>query len=106
MDGAPIAVLINQGSASASEIVAGALKDHSRATLLGTKSYGKGSVQSVLPLTDERAIKLTTAYYYTPNGATIHKQGIVPDIQLEVSDNDAVLAEAVRILKVELHARL
>ncbi len=106
LDGAPIAVLINQGSASASEIVAGALKDHSRATLLGTQSYGKGSVQSVLPLSDARAIKLTTAYYYTPNGATIHKQGIVPDIELEVSDNDAVLAEAVRILKVELHARL
>ncbi len=106
LDGAPIAVLINQGSASASEIVAGALKDHSRATLLGTQSYGKGSVQSVLPLSDARAIKLTTAYYYTPNGATIHKQGIVPDIELEESDNDAVLAEAVRILKVELHARL
>ena len=99
-------MLINQGSASASEIVAGALKDHARATLVGTRSYGKGSVQSVLPLTNKRAIKLTTAYYFTPNGETIHKQGIEPDVTLEASDNDAVLASAVKVLKGELHARL
>ena len=106
LNGAPIVVLINQGSASASEIVAGALKDHARATLVGTRSYGKGSVQSVLPLTNKRAIKLTTAYYFTPNGETIHKQGIEPDVTLEASDNDAVLASAVKVLKGELHARL
>ena len=71
-----------QKSAHLPEIVAGALKDHARATLVGTRSYGKGSVQSVLPLTNKRAIKLTTAYYFTPNGETIHKQGIEPDVTL------------------------
>lgn len=82
LEGAPIVVLINQGSASASEIVAGALQDHGRAILLGTQSYGKGSVQSVLPLENQRAIKLTTARYFTPSGRSIHNEGIVPDVAI------------------------
>jgi carboxyl-terminal processing protease len=82
-DGAPIVVLINQGSASASEIVAGALQDHSRAVIMGTESFGKGSVQTILPLSDSRAIKLTTALYFTPNGRSIQAEGIVPDILVE-----------------------
>lgn len=80
---APMVVLINNGSASASEIVAGALKDNQRAIIIGTKSFGKGSVQTVLPLDDVRGIKLTTALYYTPKGTSIQAKGIVPDITVE-----------------------
>ena len=76
----PLVVLINNGSASASEIVAGALQDHGRAIIMGTRSFGKGSVQTVLPLDEERAIKLTTSLYFTPKGRSIQAQGIVPDI--------------------------
>ena len=78
----PLVVLINNGSASASEIVAGALQDHGRAIIMGTQSFGKGSVQSVLPLDDTRAIKLTTSLYFTPNGRSIQATGIDPDIVL------------------------
>ena len=80
---APIVVLINNGSASAAEIVAGALKDNKRALIVGTKSFGKGSVQTVLPLDNERGIKLTTALYYTPSGSSIQAKGIEPDIVIE-----------------------
>ena len=83
LKGAPIVVLINDGSASAAEIVAGALQDHRRAVLMGTDSFGKGSVQTVIPINAERAIKLTTALYYTPNGRSIQAQGITPDIVVE-----------------------
>jgi carboxyl-terminal processing protease len=76
----PLIVLINQGSASASEVVAGALQDHNRAVVMGTQSFGKGSVQTVLPLANDRAIKLTTALYYTPNGRSIQALGITPNI--------------------------
>ena len=79
----PLIVLINGGSASASEIVAGALQDHKRAIILGTTSFGKGSVQSVIPLSDTHGMKLTTARYFTPNGRSIQAQGIEPDIVVE-----------------------
>lgn len=83
LNNAPLVVLINNGSASASEIVAGALKDNKRAIILGTQSFGKGSVQTVLPLDDKRGIKLTTALYYTPAGTSIQAKGITPDIVVE-----------------------
>uniref|UniRef100_A0A832GMX8 S41 family peptidase n=1 Tax=Caldimicrobium thiodismutans TaxID=1653476 RepID=A0A832GMX8_9BACT len=78
----PIVILINHGTASAAEIVTGALKDHKRALVLGEKSFGKGSVQTVIPIEDNYAVRLTTALYYTPSGITINKQGIMPDIEL------------------------
>ena len=89
-----LVVLINGGSASASEIVAGALQDHKRAVLMGTDSFGKGSVQTVLPLNNDRALKLTTALYYTPKGRSIQAQGIAPDIVVErakISQEDSTL---------------
>jgi carboxyl-terminal processing protease len=89
LDGAAMAVLVNGGSASASEIVAGALKDHGRAMLIGRTTFGKGSVQTVMPLSDGRAIKLTTSRYYTPSGASIHEKGIDPDIVVD-RDQDPV----------------
>ena len=84
-NGLPIVVLINEGSASASEIVAGALKDQKRAVVLGTKSFGKGSVQTVIPIEGHGAIRLTTARYYTPSGVSIQAKGITPDILVEQS---------------------
>src|SRR6202035_2445004 len=80
---APIVVLMNGGWASAAEIVAGALKDNHRAKLMGRTSFGKGSVQTVIPLSGDRAIKLTTSLYYTPSGMSINHRGIAPDIELE-----------------------
>ena len=85
VNGLPIVVLINDGSASASEIVAGALQDHGRAIILGTKSFGKGSVQTIIPMRDNNAMRLTTARYYTPSGKSIQGTGINPDIIVEQS---------------------
>ena len=85
MDGGTVVVLVNNGSASASEIVAGALQDHGRALIIGKTTFGKGLVQTVMPLSKGRAIKLTTSHYYTPSGDSIHETGIVPDIVVEGS---------------------
>ncbi len=83
VDGMPVAVLINEGSASASEIVAGALQDHRRAVILGTRSFGKGSVQTIVPIPGHGAMRLTTARYYTPSGRSIQATGIEPDIEVQ-----------------------
>ena len=83
IDGLPLVVIINSGSASASEIVAGALQDHKRAILLGTKSFGKGSVQTIIPVKPYGALRMTTAKYFTPSGKSIQKTGIQPDIIVE-----------------------
>ncbi len=82
LEGAPVVVLVNGGSASASEIVAGALQDHKRAVIMGQETFGKGSVQTIVPVNEKTAVKLTTARYFTPNGRSIQAEGIVPDIQL------------------------
>ncbi|MCI0517132.1 MAG: S41 family peptidase [Woeseiaceae bacterium] len=87
LDGAPIVVLVNNGSASASEIVAGALRDHHRALIVGTTTFGKGLVQTVMPLSKGRAIKLTTSRYYTPSGESIDATGIMPDVVVEGSEH-------------------
>ncbi len=104
--GAPLVVLINQGSASASEIVAGAMQDHERATILGTTSFGKGSVQTILPLNDSTALKLTTARYYTPQGRSIQSEGIVPDILLKIegaSDEESTALSIISEADLEGH---
>ena len=90
LEGTPLIVMVNEGSASASEIVAGALQDNKRAKVLGSKSYGKASVQTIQELSDGSALKLTTARYYTPMGRDIHKHGIDPDITIKTSENDIV----------------
>ena len=110
IDGLPLIVLINEGSASASEIVAGALQDHKRAMIMGTKSYGKASVQTIQELNDGSALKLTTARYYTPLGNDIHENGIKPDLVIEGGkkekvnlpepyDEDGQLFQAIKHLK-------
>jgi carboxyl-terminal processing protease len=116
LDAAPVVVLMNRGSASAAEIVAGALQDHGRATVMGSTSYGKGSVQSVMPVSGEQAIKLTTAYYFTPSGRSIHEAGIDPDVAHDRGEESAdaydarLLSDALGLLKERagsrLHARL
>ncbi|MEK7206806.1 MAG: S41 family peptidase [Pseudomonadota bacterium] len=96
INGIPLVVLVNGGSASASEIVAGALQDHKRAVIMGTKSFGKGSVQTIIPVSSGAALKITTARYYTPNGRSIQASGIVPDITVDEA----------KVTKVELGDRL
>lgn len=97
LKGMPLAVLINAGSASSSEIVAGALQDQKRAIIVGTKSFGKGSVQTVIPLSNGGAMKLTTALYYTPNGRSIQKLGIEPDIEIEQAVDLKLIDESSRL---------
>ena len=105
--GKPLVVLINGGSASASEIVAGALKDHRRAIIVGTKSFGKGSVQSVIPLRGESAMRLTTARYYTPSGRSIQALGVSPDIVVEQPrvDRDAEVEDEADNVRSEADLR-
>ena len=100
----PMVVLVNGGSASASEIVAGALQDHKRAVIMGTQTFGKGSVQTILPLGNSTAIKLTTARYYTPNGRSIQAKGIVPDILLD--DGSAGRDPALKLREADLDKHL
>ena len=106
----PMIVLVNGNSASASEIFAGALQDYEVATILGTQTFGKGIVQTLLPLTDGTALKVTISKYYTPNGTNIHGVGITPDVEVDLKDElkskpivpkeeDNQLQEAIRILK-------
>jgi carboxyl-terminal processing protease len=105
-NGTPIVVLVNSGSASASEIVAGALQDHGRALIMGTTTFGKGSVQTILPLTEDKAIKLTTARYYTPNGRSIQAAGIEPDIRVERSTVTRMKQPPIRMSEKNLHKHL
>jgi len=101
----PMVVLVNNGSASASEIVAGALQDHKRAVIMGTQSFGKGSVQTILPLGNNTAIKLTTARYYTPNGRSIQAKGITPDIVVEEATVSGI-EDGTRLREADLERHL
>jgi carboxyl-terminal processing protease len=106
INGVPIVVLVNEGTASASEIVAGALQDHGRAIVMGTNTFGKGSVQTILPLNNEKAIKLTTARYYTPNGKSIQAEGIVPDIWVDRSKVTPLKTNPFRVKERDLQNHL
>ena len=99
LNGVPLVVLINGGSASASEIVAGALQDHKRAIIMGTRSFGKGSVQTIFPMSNNSAVKITTARYFTPSGRSIQAEGIEPDIKVEPLAVAKVDGEEVQLVK-------
>lgn len=104
--GTPLVVLVNEGTASASEIVAGALQDHGRAVIMGVSTFGKGSVQTILPLNNEKAIKLTTSLYYTPNGRSIQAEGIVPDIWVDRSKVTRLKANPFQVKERDLPKHL
>ena len=104
--GLPIVVIINEGSASASEILAGALQDHHRAIILGEKSFGKGSVQTVIPLRDYGAMRLTTARYYTPSGRSIQAKGIEPDVEVKPAKIEELESYTLNISEADLNNAL
>ena len=104
--GLPIVVIINEGSASASEILAGALQDHHRAIILGEKSFGKGSDQTVIPLRDYGAMRLTTARYYTPSGRSIQAKGIEPDVEVKPAKIEELESYALNISEADLNNAL
>ena len=106
INNAPLVVLVNGGSASASEIVAGALQDHKRALIIGQKTFGKGSVQTILPMTNESALKLTTARYYTPSGRSIQASGIVPDILIDELRLEKVDENVLQVSEANLSGHL
>ena len=106
LNGNPIVVLVNGGSASASEIVAGALQDHNRAIIMGEKTFGKGSVQTILPMNTNSALKLTTARYYTPSGRSIQAEGIVPHIKLESLRVQKIKTDFKRLKEADLSGHL
>ena len=106
LDSAPMVVLVNAGSASASEIVAGALQDHHRAIIMGQKTFGKGSVQTILPMPNDSALKLTTARYYTPTGRSIQASGIIPDITIDRLKVENLEADANIVLESQLSRHL
>jgi len=106
LDGAPLVVLVNKGSASASEIVAGALQDQKRAIIVGTKTFGKGSVQTILPMSNGTAVKLTTARYFTPSGRSIQAEGILPDILLDNVQISAVETKFSAVTEADLSGHL
>jgi carboxyl-terminal processing protease len=106
LGGQPMVVLVNGGSASAAEIVAGALQDHGRAVIMGEKTFGKGSVQTILPLQNNAALKLTTARYYTPKGRSIQAEGITPDIAIQLVKVSALTEDIEQIKEADLARRL
>ena len=106
LNGAPIVALVNAGSASASEIVAGALQDHQRGVVMGQRTFGKGSVQSVLTISNNAALKLTTALYYTPSGRSIQAEGIEPDIVIDRVKIETIGGEADIITEENLNQHL
>jgi carboxyl-terminal processing protease len=106
LDNAPMVVLVNSGSASASEIVAGALQDHHRAIIMGQRTFGKGSVQTILPLPNDAALKLTTARYFTPNGRSIQASGITPDIHIDRLRVENLEADPTLVMEADLNRHL